>query len=101
MIRFVRTGQVSERNMAEATQWARELIEYMNAHFPEQNGQMFWQRFDVPTVTFYYMADYEDIASLDRFLKGQGADEGLQELYSRAADVFIEDVGELVVLESV
>lgn len=102
MIRTLRTYQVSERKAAEAKQVVKEFTEYVNAHWPEQKLQVFWQRFDVPTVTFYAMEDYEDLASLERWLKQPpDPDEDLLELYSRAADIFIEDAGGMVVLESV
>ena len=101
MIRFMRTVEVSEGKAAEAKQLAKEVTEYANTHFPEAKLQIFWQRFSVPTITFYLMADHEDLASLDRWLEQINSDEGFRELNSRWVDIFIEGIAEIAVLASV
>ena len=65
--------------------------------------QTFWQRFELGRPTFYTMKDFEDLASMERWLKQPTRPdaETFQELVSRSADIWIEDSIEMLLLESV
>ena len=88
MIRFQRTAGVSRGKGAEATQWAKEVTEYINTHFPEVQLLVFAPRFGALN-TIHWIADVEDLASLDRWQQQIGADEGYLELLSKATDLLI------------
>ena len=88
MIRFQRTAGVSRGKGAEATQWAKEVTEYVNTHFPELPLLVFEPRFGALN-TIHWIADLEDLASLDRWQEQLGADEGYLELLSKSTDLFI------------
>lgn len=89
MIRFERTADVSRGKGAEAAQWAKEVTEYINAHFPEVQLLVFEPRFGALN-TIHWIADLEDLASLDRWQQRIGADEGYLELLGKATDLFTE-----------
>ena len=101
MVRFVRVGYCSDARIPEAFAWARKAVQYANAHFPDLKMQFLWQRFAAPGMTCFLMFDCEDLAVLDRHLRAQADDAGWAEMNSGAAGVFLEDDGEIMVLESV
>ena len=86
MIRSVRTWQVPESKTIDAQQLVKEINEYDRTHPPERfpNSQMFWQRFDPGTTTFYLMRDHEDLAAMERDLKDRPPpDETMQAFFGR------------------
>ena len=89
MIRFQRTAEVSRGKAAEATQWAKEVTEYINTRFPEAQLLVFEPRFGALNV-IHWIADLEDLASLDRLQQQLGVDEGYLELLSKSIELFIE-----------
>ena len=76
-------------------------MEYSKIHFPELKMQFLWQRFAAPGMTCYLMFDCEDLAALDRHLKAQADDAGWRDVNNAAAGIFLEDAGEIMILESV
>ena len=102
MIRNIRTVVVREDKMGQFKAWAKSYVAYANDRWPTLNGQGFYQRFDVPEVTWYFMGDHADLAAFDAWLQETAADDGLNKLMEKMpADVLVEGGGGLVLLQSV
>jgi len=101
MIRCVRTAVVPEFKMAAFLPLFRKMVEYVNTRWPDTNAQGLRQRFDVPNVTCYFVADFADLAELDRWLSETGSDEGYGKILDEMRDALIPDAGCMVLLESV
>ena len=87
MIRFQRSMQLKRGK--HGMHWAKELVEYINAKYPNTSLQLFKSRFgDVFAV--YWIADFEDLVALDEWQEQIGADEGYRELIKKSLDIVVD-----------
>ena len=103
MFKSVMTSKVQQTKADEAMQIVREFLERFRTLFPEQEVEAYWQRFDVPLVTFHWVTIHEDLAAFDRWskkLSASGPDEKMTELFGRWSDVIVEGSGGGLWLES-
>ncbi len=98
MIRFQRTMKV--RRGRHATLWARELSDYMNIAHGEPKLQLFSSRFGNMS-TLYWVADFKDLAALEKWQKKVGADAGYRELVKKSFEIVLDGTVEDAVLQSV
>jgi len=100
MIRFQRSIRVTRGNNAKAREWAKEVSDYINNKQPKSKVQAFSLRFgDMSTLVWH--ADFEDLASLDKFQQTLGADQGYWDLVNKATEFFIEGTTHDTVFEEV
>lgn len=97
MVRFQRTMKV--RRGKQSTQWAKELVDYTNAVHGKPVIQLFRSRFG-NVATMYWIADFEDLPSLEDWQKRLGADPGYRALIKKAFDIVIDGTVEDIILES-
>lgn len=89
MFRFHRVARISRGKFLEAIPWAKEVAEYLSAHYAPVSVQAYTELFgDIGRVHWY--ADYGDLASVEKFNAMLLADQGYQALLVKAADLFIE-----------
>ncbi len=100
MIRFQRTAVARGFNILKAIQWSKEVTEFINKKHTQGKLQVFTGRFG-PYGTIYWSADFDDLASLDRWQQAIRADQEYWALMSKADELFIEGRGFDVVMTSV
>ena len=89
MIRFQRSIRISRGRALEATQWAREVSEYINGKQPNFKAQAFSSRFgDVNMIVWHI--DFADLAALDKYQQSFNTDSGYWEMIKKGSDYFIE-----------
>lgn len=88
MIRFEKTAQTAQDKQAEATQWAIEVTNYINANHPGVTLQVFAARFGIMNM-IYWTYDVDDLAALDSYQKNIRADEGYQALIGKAQGLLV------------
>jgi len=99
MIRFQRSIRSARGKGLEATQWAKEVTEYINGKHPETRVQAFSPRFgDISTIV--WQVDLSDLAALDKFQQGLNADEGYWAMIKKSSDLFSEGSVNDTVFES-
>ncbi len=86
MIRYLRTAQFKRGK--GAVRWAKETTDYVNVQYPETSLQVFASRFGAVNM-IYWMADFEDLAALDRWQVQIASDEGYRELRKKSIDTLI------------
>jgi hypothetical protein len=87
MIRFLRSARFIRGK--GAVQWAKETTDYVNAQYPETSLQVFTARFgDVNNI--YWIADFADLAALDRWQRKVASDEGYRQMRRKSIDTLIE-----------
>jgi hypothetical protein len=74
---------------AEATQWAKEIAEYLNANYSHTHVQAYSEQFGA-FGTLHWMSDFESMASMGEFMAQLQQDEDYVAITSRAADLVIE-----------
>ena len=89
MFRLHRTGHVSRGKALEGIKWAKEVAEYINARYAPISVQAYSEIFGAIGTVHWY-ADYEDLATLERFNGQLLMDQEYQALISKTADLFIE-----------
>ena len=87
MIRFLRSAQFTRGK--GAVQWAKETTDYVNTQYPETSLQVFTARFGAVNK-IYWIADFEDLAALDRWQVQVASDEGYREMRKKSIDALIE-----------
>ena len=99
MIRFQRSIRTARGKGLEATQWAKEITEYINAQRSEANLQVFSLRFgDINTIV--WQVDFDNLAALDGYQQFLNTNEGYWALIQRSYDLFMEGSVDDTVLES-
>ena len=98
MIRFQRTMRV--RRGRRATEWAKELADYMNIAHGQPRLHLFSSRFG-NVSTIYWVADFEDLAALEAWQQKVGADGAYRELVKKSFDIVIDGTVEDTILQSV
>jgi hypothetical protein len=98
MIRFQRSMRV--RRGRHATQWAKELADYMNAAHGKPKLQLFTSRFGTVSA-LYWMADFADLSALETWQRKVGADAAYRELVKKSFDIVIDGTVEDTVLQFV
>ena len=89
MFRFHRIARVSRGKFQEAVQWAKEVAGYINTKYAPVSVQAYAELFgDVGMVHWY--ADYEDLATIEKFNAQLLADQGYWAVLNKGADLFIE-----------
>lgn len=88
------------RRGRHATQWAGELLDYMNATHGKPKLQLFASRFG-NVSTLYWTADFDGLAALEAWQQKVGADAGYRELVKKSFDIVIDGTVEDSILESV
>jgi hypothetical protein len=80
MVRFQRVAQGTG---VQALQWAQEVAKYLNDKYPSNPVQVYTERYgDLSKI--YWIADYDDIATLDARGTAILADEGYVALLAKA-----------------
>ncbi len=97
MIRFQRTMKV--RRGKQSTKWAKEIVDYTNTILGHPVIQLFRSRFGNVT-TIYWIADFDDLATLTDWQKKLGADPGYRALIKQSFDIVIDGTVEDAVLEA-
>ena len=96
MIRFQRTMKVKRGK--QSTKWAKEVLDYTNA-VHEKTFQLFRSRFG-NLSTIYWIADFEDLATLEAWQQKVGADPNYRALIKKAFDIIIPGTVEDTILQS-
>jgi hypothetical protein len=96
MIRFQRTMKVKRGQ--QSTKWAKAVLDYTNA-VHEKTFQLFRSRFG-NLSTIYWIADFEDLATLEAWQQKVGADPNYRALIKKAFDIIIPGTVEDTILES-
>ena len=99
MVRSINIIQVKWEKETEARQWAKEITDYVNTHYPDVRETSFWRRF-YPAIVLYGMTDAENLASLESYHEQVSSDEEYQELFRKSADFFVMDTFDVVLLSS-
>jgi hypothetical protein len=86
MIRYLRSAQFKRGK--GVVRWASETTDYVNVQYPETSLQVFASRFGAVNM-IYWMADFEDLAALDRWQVQIASDEGYRELRKKSFDGLI------------
>ncbi len=86
MIKFLRAAQFKRGK--GAVLWAKETTDYVNVQHPESSLQVFTSRFGAVNM-IYWMADFEDLAALDRWQVQVASDEGYRELRKKSVETLI------------
>jgi hypothetical protein len=89
MIRFQRVLRTAGGKGVEATQWSKEITEYINDKHSEATLQVFSPRFgDVSSIV--WQVDFENLAALDQYQQSLNTDEGYWTLVNKGTELFIE-----------
>ena len=89
MFRFHRIARVGRGNFQAAIQFAKEVAEHINTRYPPVSVQTFLELFgDYGTIHWY--ADYEDLASIEKFNAQLLMDQEYWAILNKATDLFIE-----------
>jgi hypothetical protein len=88
------------RRGRHATQWAKELADYMNVAHGKPKLQLFTSRFG-NVSTLYWMADFVDLSALEAWQQKVGADAAYRELVRKSFDIVIDGTVEDTVLQFV
>lgn len=89
MFRFHRKAHVSRGKLLEAMQWAKEVTIYINQKYAPVSVQVYSELFgDLGMIHWY--ADYEDLATIEKFNNQLLADQGYWALLNKSQDWFIE-----------
>ena len=100
VIRWQRSIRHRHGKWSAAVQWTKEAAQYLNTLCPETQVQVFTMRFGA-LDTIHSIADFEDLAALDRWQKRLWSSEGYRELVIKSPnDLFIEGSVIDTVLES-
>jgi hypothetical protein len=86
------------RRGKQSTKWAKELLDYTNAAH-EKTFQLFRSRFG-NLSTIYWIADFEDLATLEAWQRKVGLDPSYRALIKKAFDTVIPGTVEDTILES-
>ena len=89
MIRFQRSGRIAQGKDLQAFEWSREVTAYLNGKFSDTNLQVFSHRFGV-IDTLAWQADFDDLASLDKYQRTLNGDEGFGERLGKSTGLFVE-----------
>jgi hypothetical protein len=87
------------RRGRHATQWAGELLDFMNTTHAAPRLQLFASRFG-NVSTLYWTADFEDLGSLEAWQERVGADAAYRELVKRSFGIVIDGTVEDSILQS-
>lgn len=98
MIRFQRSMKV--RRGRHATQWARELLDFVNTTHGEPKLQLFASRFG-NVSTLCWTADFGDLGALEAWQQEVGADAAYREIVKKSFDIVIDGTVEDSILQSV
>ena len=99
MIRFQRSIRTARGKGLEATQWAKEITEYINGQRPDAKLQVFSPRFgDINSIL--WQVDLDDLAALDQYQQFLNTNEGYWALIQKSYDLFMEGSVDDTVLES-
>ena len=100
MIRYIRSARSMHGRGGEAIKWANEVTDYISAQYKEVKLSVFTARFGSMNNIYWY-ADVADLATLDRWQKQIGTDQGYRNLRRKAVDLFVQDSVQDMVLSSV
>ncbi len=89
MFRFHRIARASRGNFPRAVQWAKEVAEYINENYAPVSVQAYSELFGDSGMVHWY-ADYEDLATIEKFNAQLLADQGYWAMINEGADLFIE-----------
>jgi hypothetical protein len=99
MIRFQRSLRARGGKGREAAAWAHEVTAYLNGKFTDANLLVFTHRFG-EINTFTWQADFDSLASLDRYQQAVGDDQDYWELIDKSEGLYLEDSIHDTILES-
>lgn len=89
MVRFHRLARTSAGKGPEATQWAKEIADYISANYSQTQVQAYAEQFG-DFGTLHWTADFESLASVEEFLTQLQADEEYMAVALKGADLLIE-----------
>ena len=85
MLRLQRSVKVQDGKFEAATQWAKDITDYLNDKFSGANMLVFNERFG-DVSTFHWTADHKTLSTLEEWQKKVGADQGYRDFITKAAD---------------
>ena len=88
MIKYIRSARAQAGKGREAVQWAREVADWLNAHQPGSNIQVFTEVFGA-SGTIYWLSDAEDLATIERLTAERQAPSDWQALTARGAELVL------------
>ena len=100
MIRYVRSARTIHGKGGESIKWANNVADYINAQNDKIQITVFSSRFGSMNY-IYWIADVEDLASLEQWQKQIAEDAGYRELRRQAVNLFVQDSVKDIVLSTV
>jgi len=88
MIRFQRSAE-TKKLFPAAVAWAKGVADFINTKSPDVKLEVFTERFGAVS-TIYWIADFEDLASLDRWQLKLMPDADYWKKVADAYDVLVE-----------
>lgn len=89
MYRFERSGRVKNGKWLEASQFAREIAEYINTKYPQGSLQVYAEFFD-DIHSIHWYSDYKDLATFESLREQLLADQGYWAIVTKGMEWFLE-----------
>ena len=92
MIRLQWTGRISRGKNRDATQWAREVADYLRSKYPKILEIAAFEEHFGNVNTIHIFSDYADLATLEAVEAQYPSDAGFQALFKESNEegLFIE-----------